>query len=90
MHLTAACLSNIECQDLIVELLDEDIVGFDDLYVSRFFSPALTTIRVDQLQMGEIGAGILLDSLTDESHVPCKRIVQTRLVVRDTVKEIKS
>ncbi len=64
---------------------DISIVGFDDLYVSRFFSPALTTIRVDQIQMGEIGAAILLDSLADEAHVPCKRIVQTQLIVRDTV-----
>ncbi len=67
---------------------DVSVVGFDDLYVSRFFSPALTTIRVDQMQMGEIGATILLDSLTDESHAPCKRIVQTQLVVRDTVRNI--
>jgi len=50
---------------------DVSIVGFDDLYVSRFFHPALTTIRVDQYQMGEMGAGILLDMLENESHTPC-------------------
>ncbi len=67
---------------------DVSIVGFDDLYVSRFFHPALTTIRVDQFQMGELGASILLDMLENESHTPCRRIIATRLEERESVRAI--
>jgi LacI family transcriptional regulator len=64
---------------------DVSIIGFDDLHVSRFFTPALTTVRVDQFVMGSMGADILLDKLADEGHAPCKRIVPAQLVERDSV-----
>jgi DNA-binding LacI/PurR family transcriptional regulator len=67
---------------------DVSIVGFDDLYVSRFFHPALTTIRVDQFQMGELGASILLDILENEAHNPCRRIIATSLEDRESVRAL--
>ncbi len=67
---------------------DISIVGFDDLYVSRFFHPALTTVRVDQFQMGELGASILLDMLENESHTPCRRIIATHLEERESVRAL--
>lgn len=42
---------------------DVAVLGFDDISMSSFFHPRLSTIRQPRYQMGEMGAGILLDAI---------------------------
>jgi len=42
---------------------DVAVLGFDDISMSTFFHPRLSTIRQPRYQMGEMGAGILLDAI---------------------------
>lgn len=47
------------------------VVGFDDLPEGPYFVPALTTVRQDFNQLGEVAMGLLLDQLAArESTVP--------------------
>jgi len=44
---------------------DISIVGFDDLYISRYLDPPLTTVRQPMRQMGSIAMRTLLDILAE-------------------------
>jgi DNA-binding LacI/PurR family transcriptional regulator len=46
---------------------DISIVGFDDLFFSRYLRPALTTIRQPMLEMGRLAMSMLLDLLSGKS-----------------------
>ncbi len=70
---------------------DFGIIGFDDVPISKFIYPSLTTIRQDLNKMGEIAMKIILDRITkfkENKNVKFNRIVEkirTELVVRDSV-----
>ena len=62
---------------------DIAIVGFDDIQVARYLTPALTTVHVDMLQMGERAVELLLDP--ERTAAPPEgrhHVLSTRLVVR--------
>ena len=63
---------------------DLSIVGFDDLPISRWVSPALTTVRQPLAEMGRTAAAMLLTMI--ESREPSGRQVElaTELVVRSS------
>lgn len=42
---------------------DISVIGFDDLIISKFLTPALTTVRVDAYKMGAMAAQLLLKKL---------------------------
>ena len=54
---------------------DISLVGFDDLYISRIVTPALTTIRQDVVQKGMAAVQLLVDAIQD------KAIADRRIVV---------
>ena len=61
---------------------DVSVVGADDMYESRLFAPALTTVRVPFEEMGEKAAQILVARISD-ADLPCERVVlPERLVIR--------
>lgn len=44
------------------------VTGFDDVPVARLLAPALTTVAVPMLQVGECAAGLLIDDPPPEPH----------------------
>ena len=61
---------------------DIAIAGFDNLPFSKVFEPALTTINVPKLYMGEMAAARLVEMLKAPSSNPVKIEVGTTLVER--------
>jgi LacI family transcriptional regulator len=60
---------------------DVSVVGFDDIPISRFLNPALTTIRQPAYEKGHRAAEIFVDYL--EAGVPMKsEILETEIIVR--------
>jgi LacI family transcriptional regulator len=60
------------------------VVGFDDIPLARFSTPALTTITQPTLQIGVITASFMLRRIQDEQLPPEQKILETSLVVRHT------
>jgi LacI family transcriptional regulator len=62
---------------------DVRLIGFDDIYLAAQAEPALTTVRVEKLELGRLGATRLLDLLGGSS--PDQRtVLPTALVHRAT------
>jgi LacI family transcriptional regulator, gluconate utilization system Gnt-I transcriptional repressor len=60
------------------------IAAFDDIEIARLVTPALTTIRVPRLRIGQTAADMILARLA--GRAVRKRIVDTgfELVIRDS------
>ena len=63
---------------------DLSVVGFDDLPVTRWASPPITTVRQPLTEMGSVAAGMLGD-LIDGKPLPSTRVeLSTELIVRES------
>lgn len=67
---------------------DISIVGFDDIPYSEVLSPPLTTVHQPSYRLGYEGANMLLDQIDKVEDCKRKRILQNKLVIRDSVKTI--
>jgi LacI family repressor for deo operon, udp, cdd, tsx, nupC, and nupG len=65
---------------------DLSIIGFDDIEISRFLSPPLTTMRQPRYEMGRLATKALLDILeSDQSNrAPLRIILKSELIIRDS------
>jgi LacI family transcriptional regulator len=64
---------------------DVALVGYDDIEVSEYLYPPLTTVRQPTFQIGQLAARILIDKFESENHTEFKQIVlKPELVIRDT------
>ena len=61
---------------------DLSIVGFNDIPMAGLLEPALTTVRVPQLEMGVAGANLLIDRLEGQPISQVRVTLPTELVVR--------
>jgi alanine racemase len=61
---------------------DLSVVGFDDLPLTRFTDPPLTTVHQPVRRKGEEAARLLLDALGPAREHGEHRLLETRLVVR--------
>jgi LacI family transcriptional regulator len=61
---------------------DLSIVGFNDIPLAGLLEPALTTVRVPQLEMGAVGAHLLIDRLEGRPIGDVRRTLPTELVIR--------
>ena len=62
---------------------DIGIAGFDDIFVSKYLSPGLTTVRVQIEEVGKTAADILMKKIhgrKDPSHAVVR--ISTQLVIR--------
>jgi DNA-binding LacI/PurR family transcriptional regulator len=59
------------------------VVGFDDLTVSSYTIPPLTTVRQPKQEMGRMATEILLNLLAG-SAAENSRVVKGELIVRDS------
>jgi LacI family transcriptional regulator len=60
---------------------DISVVGFDDLYLSGFLTPSLTTVRAPTEEVGRIAAEQLL-CLIDEQNLSGVTVLPTELIIR--------
>ena len=64
---------------------DVALVGFDNMPVSAYTEPALTTINVPKEYMGEMAVCRLSQLIESRGGIPLKLEVSTTLVRRKTV-----
>ncbi|OAB45601.1 LacI family DNA-binding transcriptional regulator [Paenibacillus antarcticus] len=67
---------------------DLSIVGFDNIELSQYITPALTTIAQDTALMGSKAADILIQSIDDPSQVLESVVLPVRLIVRDSCSSV--
>ncbi|RMN06743.1 Ribose operon repressor [Pseudomonas savastanoi pv. glycinea] len=64
---------------------DLSVIGFDDIQMSRYVYPALTTVGQSIMQLGETAAEMLLNRIAAPHTVPVeKRLVTPCVVVRES------
>jgi LacI family transcriptional regulator len=61
---------------------DVSIVGFDDIDVSAYIEPSLTTVRIFKEEIGKAAVKLLMDRLYDNRQLPYKLILPVELVIR--------
>jgi LacI family transcriptional regulator len=91
------CYSNLEAT-LVVHAMWQygvsipgqlSVVGFNDLFATRFMTPPLTTVSFDAAKIGELGAQLVLESIDaaeqeHENGKPTVLTVKPKLVVRSS------
>ncbi|MDQ0246397.1 LacI family transcriptional regulator [Bacillus fengqiuensis] len=75
-----------ECQKEVPD--DYSVVGFDDLIISMYASPSLTTIRQDVFQKGVIAAQTLIDAIEGNVRAAETITLPVELVVRGSTKKM--
>jgi Transcriptional regulators len=68
---------------------DISIISINDLAVSQFITPPLTTVKVFTEEMGEIGINTLYERILSPS-ISKRIILSTELIVRGTVKDLQT
>lgn len=71
--------------DLVLYKLS--IISIDDIILSRYTDPMLTTIIIDKKEMGRIASNLLLKKIQDES-VENAVIESDKLIIRGSTKII--
>ena len=80
-----AIIKTIEDNGLKI-LEDISVVGFDDVYLSQFLKPFLTTMGHPLYEEGKVVAEILLERMNGRTDDEPKRIViKTNLIIGETV-----
>jgi DNA-binding LacI/PurR family transcriptional regulator len=70
---------------------DVSVIGFDDISLARFSSPALTTIRQDTYAKGRMAAEALLAFMRDKHNAPPRQIMlETSLITRNSTASAKN
>ncbi|WP_260961844.1 LacI family DNA-binding transcriptional regulator [Pseudomonas citri] len=60
------------------------VIGFDDIQLSRYVYPALTTVGQSILQLGEMAAEVLLRRIAAPGIATDQRIVKPSIVLRES------
>lgn len=69
---------------------DFSIVGFDDLMISSYIKPKLTTVRQDTYLMGSKAADLLSELINYSEKSISPIVLPTRLVERESTKKYKN
>jgi len=63
---------------------DLAVVGFDDIELSSYLTPPLTTVAQPKAEIGQTAVSLLLERI-GARDLPARRVVlETRLVVRES------
>lgn len=60
------------------------VIGFDDIELAAFTTPAMTTIHIPKGEIGQASARLLLDRIDDPARPIEKHVVEIELVVRES------
>jgi DNA-binding LacI/PurR family transcriptional regulator len=63
---------------------DIAIIGLDDIEMSSFVTPSLTTIRIPKKELGKISAKILIDKIESDREIPIRVDVPFELKERES------
>lgn len=66
---------------------DVEVVGFDNLYMSQFMQPALSTVDVPKFRLGQVAMEILVSHIENPALPYEKKELPTRLVLRETTRQ---
>lgn len=73
----------LACRVLKIAVPEQlSLVGFDDIELAQFVTPALTTIHQPKLRLGQVAAEMLLDLL--EARPVEDHVLPTELVIRES------
>jgi LacI family repressor for deo operon, udp, cdd, tsx, nupC, and nupG len=61
---------------------DLSVVGFDDMEISAYYDPPLTTVAVPAYAMGKMAAKILIENIRGELPAPQHHVLEANLIVR--------
>jgi LacI family transcriptional regulator len=70
---------------------DIAVTGFDDIFVSQYLTPSLTTVRAQIEKEGHQAAELLMSKLngnSDSSKIISRIKIPTELVIRNSIKQI--
>lgn len=68
---------------------DISVIGFDDIELSEYVTPKLTTIRQDTLQIGYAAIDVLVEQINKKKKFKKDVIVPVNLIERESCKKIK-
>ncbi len=63
---------------------DVSVVGFDDIPEAAYFSPPLTTVRHNYIQLGLVGFEYLLELINERQTPIQQRLITPRLIIRES------
>jgi LacI family transcriptional regulator len=63
---------------------DLSLIGFNDVFATRYMTPPLTTVGFDAAKIGELGTQLVLKEIetSDETRQPTVLTVKPTLIVR--------
>jgi len=61
------------------------IVGYDDIFFSKFIQPALTTFKTPTDKIGKVVGSMILDQLKDNEKQPTKIVIEGQLKIRNSI-----
>lgn len=67
---------------------DVSLIGFDNINVTKFTNPPLTTVHAPAYDMGYLGASLLYHILNTDTQTAMKIKLPCKLIERDSVKKI--
>ena len=62
------------------------VIGFDDVQMSRYVYPSLTTVGQSIVQLGEMAAQLLLRRIASPGRAVEQRIVKPEIVLRESTR----
>lgn len=63
---------------------DMAIIGFDDVPMSRYFTPPLTTVRLPAVEQGRRGGEMLINLIEGKPVAESRLVLPTQLVIRQS------
>lgn len=63
------------------------IIGIDDIILSQYIEPSLTTVKIDKEEMGRIAIDILIKKI-EKINVRSQSVSSNNLIIRSSVKKI--
>lgn len=68
---------------------DISIVGYDDIRIASYVSPALTTVRSPILEIASVVTGNLINFIENNNNSDGYYTVPAELIIRESTKKIK-
>lgn len=67
---------------------DISVIGIDDIILSQYIEPPLTTVKIDKAEMGRIAIEMLIKKI-DKLNVENQVVASKNLILRSSTKELK-